>query len=217
MNRNGLVRYLRYAVHGETVHRRRRRRNRRCRPARDWKYRAWIRSLPSAISGMTPCEAAHTGNDGGTSMKASDYSCIPLAWSEHAEYHRIGRAAFELVHQINCRELVKRLNHDWFAYAREVKENGARTAYIVQPGGNRRPYDRPQLRAYHGVVYRVEFYCPRSGKLFWQPLTSTLLLFFTQPRQFPDQQSACQVADSLIWQYHSARVIDPWGNVVYQV
>jgi hypothetical protein len=85
------------------------------------RYRAWIRSLPSAVSGVGPCQAAHTGSDGGGSQKASDYSCLPLTFAEHAEYHSIGRAAFEVRHRINCREIVKRLNHAWFAWSGEVK------------------------------------------------------------------------------------------------
>jgi hypothetical protein len=110
-----------YAVHGQTVRRRGRRRSRRCRPARSWKYRAWIRSLPSAVSGLPGCEAAHTGDDGGMSQKPSDYSCIPLTWSEHREYHRLGRAGFEGLHRLSCREIVRRLNHDSFAYSQGVK------------------------------------------------------------------------------------------------
>jgi hypothetical protein len=116
------MRYLRFAVWGETEHPRRSPRRRSGRgPARNWKYRAWIRSLPSAVSGAEGCEAAHTGDDGGMAMKASDYSCIPLTPEEHREYHRVGRVAFELATGINCKALVKRLNHDWFAYSREVK------------------------------------------------------------------------------------------------
>lgn len=116
-----LVRYLRFAIHGETVHPRAARRPARRGPARNWKYRAWIRSLPSAVSGRTGCEAAHTGDDGGMSQKASDYSCIPLTREEHEELHRSGRVEFERAHQVDIAALVKRLNHDWFAYAKEVK------------------------------------------------------------------------------------------------
>lgn len=115
--------YLRFAVWGETEHGRR---SPRRRPAgrgasRNWRYRAWIRTLPSAVSGAEGCEAAHTGDDGGMAMKASDYSCIPLTVEEHREYHRVGRAAFERRNGIDCRELTKRLNHDWFAYSGSVK------------------------------------------------------------------------------------------------
>ena len=117
-----LVRYLRLAVlekveHPRPVPRRLIPRG----PARDWRYRAWVRTLPSAVSGRWPCEAAHTGSDGGMGMKSSDYSCVPLTFEEHREYHRIGRRAFERKHQISMASLVRDLNRVWFEFAREVQ------------------------------------------------------------------------------------------------
>jgi len=88
------------------------------KPARNHRYRSWIRSLPCAACGAQPSEAAHTGNDGGMSMKSSDYSCVPLCSNCHTQapnaYHRIGREAFEAAHDLNFKELVKRLNRIWF-------------------------------------------------------------------------------------------------------
>ncbi len=121
MVRSALARWLMYAVHGERSSRRAPRRRARRGPARNWKYRRWIRSLPSAVSGALGCEAAHTGDDGGMAQKPSDYTCLPLTPAEHIEYHRFGRTAFETRHGLDCRALVKRLNHDWFAYAGRVK------------------------------------------------------------------------------------------------
>ena len=121
MSNKQLIRYLRFAIHGETSHPRAPRRRARRGPTRSWKYRAWIRTLPSVVSGKTGCEAAHTGSDGGMSQKASDYSCIPLTGEEHREYHRLGRERFEEVCGVDCKGVVKRLNHDWFAYAAQVK------------------------------------------------------------------------------------------------
>ena len=118
---NALARWLQFAVHGETAHKRDPRRRARRGPARSPKYRAWIRSLPSAVSERPRCEAAHTGSDGGTSQKSSDYSCIPLTWFEHKEYHRLGRKDFERVYSVSCRDIVTTLNHAWFAHAREIK------------------------------------------------------------------------------------------------
>src|SRR5690348_16186955 len=116
-----LIRYLRYAIHGETLQRRRKRRRPRRGPARSWKYRAWVRSLPCAGCGSNySVEAAHTGSDGGASMKASDYSCIPLCTDCHTmapdSYHRHpdGREGFERSHNFSIAELVARLNHAWF-------------------------------------------------------------------------------------------------------
>jgi Protein of unknown function (DUF968) len=113
--------WLYYQIHGVKPARSPRRRpTGRC-PARSWKYRGWVRTLPSAISGLEGCEAAHTGTDGGMKQKASDYSCIPLTPEEHREYHQIGKAEFEAKYGIDCATLVKRLNHDWFAYRSLVK------------------------------------------------------------------------------------------------
>lgn len=87
-------------------------------PARDWKYKAWIRTLPCTICGATPSEAAHTGTDGGMSMKASDYSVIPLCSDCHTQaphsYHALGRDEFERRHDLDVRAIVRRLNRLWF-------------------------------------------------------------------------------------------------------
>ena len=97
------------------------------KPARDWKYRAWIRSLPCTSCGLEPAgEAAHTGSDGGMKQKASDYSCVPLCrdchtLSPHA-YHRIGKSAFEVVSNVDLAKLVKRLNRLWFHPGRSEYE-----------------------------------------------------------------------------------------------
>ena len=57
----------------------------------------------------------------GMSMKASDFTCVSLTPAEHREYHRIGREAFELLHGISFRSIVKDLNRAWFEYSRKVK------------------------------------------------------------------------------------------------
>ena len=61
-------------------------------------------------------------------------------------------------------------------------------------------------------MYRVEYFCPRQSQE-WQPLRG----FLWSQKTFLDLDSAIAACDSLVWQYHSARVIDPWGNVVYQI
>ena len=108
-----LERWLAREVLGQDIGRKPPQKARRASPARDRKYRAWIRSLPSAVSGKGPCEACHTGSDGGASMKASDYSCIPLIPEEHREYHWIGKPAFEQKYRLDCEGLVRRLNREW--------------------------------------------------------------------------------------------------------
>jgi hypothetical protein len=70
-------------------------------PARDEEYKAWIRTL---------------------SMKASDYSCIPLCADCHTRgalaYHRIGKHAFERVHCLRFALIAARLKREWKARAR---------------------------------------------------------------------------------------------------
>ena len=117
-----LERWLYFAVHGKPAPRASRRRPRRG-PSRDWKYRAWVRSLPCAACGATvDVQAAHTG-DRGLGQKASDYSCVPLCRSCHAEYDNglESSALFEAASGIEMRRIVERLNHDWFAYSGAVK------------------------------------------------------------------------------------------------
>lgn len=85
--------------------------------ARSWRYLAWIRSLPCAACGMTPSEAAHTGN-AGMSIKASDFSCVPLCSDCHTagadSYHKLGKQEFEVCRNVKLAKLVKRLNSLWF-------------------------------------------------------------------------------------------------------
>ncbi len=116
---NQTMRYLRFAVLGKAEHPRRspRRRAGRRGPARDSRYKAWIRTLPCAKCGSRhQVEAAHTGSDGGMRQKASDYSCVPLCYDDHQgapdSYHRIdgGREGFERANGLSFLELVERLN-----------------------------------------------------------------------------------------------------------
>ena len=111
-----LRRWLMRAIHGVEIPRETGKARRS--PPRDWKCRRWIRSLPCCACNSTQyVEAAHTGTDGGTSMKASDYSCVPLcAWCHRCgpeSYHVIGKYAFERLHGLNFRALTKRLYRTW--------------------------------------------------------------------------------------------------------
>jgi hypothetical protein len=89
-------------------------------PARDEEYKAWIREHPCYACGKrAPSEAAHTGTDGGLSMKASDYSCIPLCSDCHTQapyaYHRIGKRRFEQHFGVDCAGLAVALQCKWKA------------------------------------------------------------------------------------------------------
>jgi len=112
-----LRQYLAYAVHGIKSEREKPKRKppqrERRGPERSEPYKAWIRTLPSLVSGLSPCEACHTGTDGGASMKASDKTCVPLTWFEHREYHDHGKRTFERKYKVNFAREVKRLNREW--------------------------------------------------------------------------------------------------------
>src|SRR5580658_8006319 len=89
-------------------------------PARDEGYKDWIRTLACCACGVEGrSEAAHTGTDGGMSMKASDYSVVPLCGDCHTQapgaYHRVGKRAFEEKHRLCCEQIVALLNREWQA------------------------------------------------------------------------------------------------------
>ena len=65
-------------------------------------------------------------------------------------------------------------------------------------------------------MYRAQYFCPREAPV-WQDLTDSFLGLFRQPQVFRTLDDAVRVVNALVWRYHSARVIDPAGNVVYQV
>lgn len=85
-------------------------------PKRDEQYKQWVRTLPCLICGLK-AEAAHTGDDGGMRVKASDHSCIPLCHRCHRTgsraYHRVGKRAFEALHMIDCSAIAQRLNREY--------------------------------------------------------------------------------------------------------
>jgi hypothetical protein len=87
-------------------------------PARDEEYKDWVRTLACCACGVEGrSEAAHTGADGGMSMKASDYSCVPLCADCHTQapgaYHRIGKRAFEQSKGLCLVALVAELQREW--------------------------------------------------------------------------------------------------------
>lgn len=87
------------------------------KPARNARYRAWIRSLPSAASGIQPCQACHTGPHA-IGQKASDYTCIPLTAEEHRQFDRDPKG-FAKQHGFDVPQLVQRLTRIWFKALQE--------------------------------------------------------------------------------------------------
>ena len=110
--------YLAYQIHGRKEKTPRKppakaRQSTRRGPARSEPYKRWIRTQPSIVSGLYGCDAAHTGCDGGMSMKASDLSVLPLTRVEHEEYHKIGRDAFARKYRLDLPQLVAQFNAEW--------------------------------------------------------------------------------------------------------
>jgi hypothetical protein len=63
-------RSLYYQVHGEMPKRKSPRRSTGRGPARDWRYKQWVRTLACVACGASEgVEAAHTGKDGGMALK----------------------------------------------------------------------------------------------------------------------------------------------------
>jgi hypothetical protein len=113
-----LQRWLAYQVFGKIIRKPPQRADTSRGPARDGRYRAWIRTLPCTVCGVDRnIEACHTGPRG-LGQKASDYTCVPLC----AEHHRtgkygidkIGHTQFEQRFTVDLAALVRRLNRIWF-------------------------------------------------------------------------------------------------------
>jgi hypothetical protein len=86
-------------------------------PERNAAYLRWIRQQPCAachVEGRS--EAAHCGGRG-LSQKAADTQAIPLCADCHTRgpraYHRLGRAAFERAHRLDCAAVAERLHAEW--------------------------------------------------------------------------------------------------------
>jgi hypothetical protein len=81
-------------------------------PARNERYKGWIRTLDCCACGGGPSQAAHTGTDGGAKLKASDWSCVPLCNRCHRGlYHGIngGKKTLERLYCIDFEAICQRL------------------------------------------------------------------------------------------------------------
>jgi len=66
---------------------------------KDPAYLRWIRKQPCVITGKTPCEAHHT-ETGGIAMKGSDYSAVPLYYTEHRRHDIVGKKTFWRIYDL---------------------------------------------------------------------------------------------------------------------
>jgi hypothetical protein len=106
-------RQIYYIVTGRKAPRRSPRKRRG--PARNWKYRGWIRTQPCCACGSErDVQAAHTVNNGMAS-KGPDTSCVPLCVPCHREYDSGLRSGsqFEADNGIEMAGVVETLNRAW--------------------------------------------------------------------------------------------------------
>lgn len=62
--------------------------------------------------------------------------------------------------------------------------------------------------------FTIEYYCPLQSQ-FWQPYREGVFLkTIVYFNDFPHARAVC---NSLLWHYHSARVVDSQANIVYTV
>lgn len=115
---SALGRWLSYAVLGVKPPIRRRTRGLFYRgPARDPRYRAFVRQYPCAACGSTRfVEAAHTGPHG-LGTKAPDDDIIPLCYWDHwggpDSLHRLGPKTFQKLHGIRFGSVIRSLQAEW--------------------------------------------------------------------------------------------------------
>ena len=64
------------------------------KPGRSEKYLDYIRSRPCCVCQAKPAEPHHTAR-GGTSVKGSDFSAIPMCRGHHRELHDGGVETFQ--------------------------------------------------------------------------------------------------------------------------
>lgn len=70
------------------------------KPVRSEKYRKWVKSLPSVVSGKPADDPHHLigYGYGGMGTKAPDIFTFPLTRLEHTELHNVGWREWEEVH-----------------------------------------------------------------------------------------------------------------------
>lgn len=88
------------------------------RPVRNWRYLAWIRTLPCLVCRTRKgIEASHTGPHG-MGQKSPDTSAVPLCARHHRtgkdSYHKLGPRKFAELYNLDIPAIVGRLNRKPF-------------------------------------------------------------------------------------------------------
>lgn len=78
--------------------------------------REWIRSLPSVVSGLGPCENVHVCT-GGVSRKADARFVVPLTSAEHRELHQSGIKTFQAKYGVDLKREAELTDAKWRAHA----------------------------------------------------------------------------------------------------
>lgn len=79
---------------------------------RSEEYVEFVRSHPCLVC-RRPAESHHAFGRRGTSLKASDFTCVPLCHTHHAEMHKIGRVPFEKFYRVDLVEIAFNLMHKY--------------------------------------------------------------------------------------------------------
>lgn len=79
---------------------------------------AWVRALPSVVSGKGPCVNAHVRGDG-AGRKADYCWIVPLTRDEHDGLHFVGVRAFEHGYSVDLKELAAETQRAWEQHCSE--------------------------------------------------------------------------------------------------
>jgi len=82
--------------------------SRTSKPVRSERYKSFIRKQGSVVSGLGPCDAAHTGPHA-LGSKSNDLNCIPLTRKEHEAFHQ-DQQAFVALHGLDIPRIILRFN-----------------------------------------------------------------------------------------------------------
>ena len=73
--------------------------------ARSPEYLDYIRQKPCCVCQISPAVPHHTAR-GGTGLKGSDFSCVPLCVAHHGLVHSMGRHTFQATHGVCFEDIV---------------------------------------------------------------------------------------------------------------